>query len=39
MSSIEDKIGRLKIPATTKRVINVTLKERPVATLMQWGLM
>jgi len=35
MSSIEDKIGRLKILVTTKRLINITLKERPVATLIQ----
>jgi len=35
---MEDKIGRLKILVTTKRLINVTLEARPVATLMQWGL-
>jgi len=39
MSSIEDKIGRLKILVATKRLINVALKERQVTTLMQRGLM
>jgi len=39
MSSIEVKIGRLKTLVTTKRLINATLKERPVTTLMKWGLM
>jgi hypothetical protein len=28
MAFIEDKIGRLKILVTTKRLINVTWKER-----------
>jgi hypothetical protein len=39
MFFIEDKIGRLKNLVTTKRLIKETWKERPMTTIMQFGLM